>query len=95
MTPETIPVDKALWERCEAFVRQAQMYLPFGSVLGDQARAIVAQLPPSVDRLLLRAREICRDHAVLPDQKQEIMDGNWDEQPFVRAVLKALREGEG
>jgi hypothetical protein len=98
MTPETIPVDKALWERCAKLVRDvaaAGIYqLPVVETVRE-AMAIVPQLPISVDPLVLRAREIlAAENVGMSYHQEEIMRGVCDDSPSMRAVLAALREKE-
>jgi hypothetical protein len=90
MTPETTPVDKALWERIVALLRYQAIYP--GSF--PESAAIVAQLPIPVDPLVLRAREIVADVCLFSNQQDYFRSGNGDEDLTMRAVLAALREKE-
>jgi hypothetical protein len=96
MTPETIPVDKALWEQMETLAKAATS-LPVNSFMGREARAIVDRLPKEptpVDPLVLRAREICAETSVFDNQATWFREGHADDDLTMRAVLAALREKE-
>jgi hypothetical protein len=92
MTPETIPVDKALWERMCAAIHDAASW---SGLSPERAKEISKELSTPVDRLVLRAREICATQfcPTVPAQSR-FMTGELDNKSVMRAVLAALREKE-
>jgi len=99
--PDTIPIDRALWERVEGLVRGMADHSnkctpPQGGKEYAEARAIVALLPAvEVDGDLLAAREIIAHR--WPDHADRIETGNYfDDSEIgtqVAIALAAIRKG--
>jgi hypothetical protein len=93
MTPETIPGDKALWERMCEYIRGVHRGEWNAHEIHERSRDLVAQLPTPVDPLVPRAREICAES--MPELGADhFLPGEYDNSPMMRAVLAALRERE-
>jgi hypothetical protein len=92
MTPETIPVDKALWERMCAAIHDAASW---SGLSPERAKEISKELSTPVDRLVLRARKICAEADISDEPDPDFwLCGKHDDWAMMRAVLAALREKE-
>lgn len=100
--PDTIPINRELWERVEALVRGMANW-PVGSTppfrWECEARAIVAMMPPAVDPDLLEARKIVAADmddgagAIACGYPQSCLDGDYDDKPIMAVALAAIRKG--
>jgi len=96
----TIPErDPALWDRMEALVRrvaEGDWQPGYAFVTEVEARAIVADLPKTVDPDLIEARELCAkdaEEAQFIGLPEKYRAGEKDGSPAMQVVLAAIKRG--